>query len=434
MTVSQGTEVGRSPGAGERQPYFFLSYAPTPRLAGEDPQGPDMLATEFFRDLCARVQRAAGLPPHTEVGHYGPDLPPGERWQARVGQALGACRVFVPLYSPRYFDSPTCGRELSAFLRRTERGRPPEPPITPVVWVPTPVSWPDVPPPLAAFGDADVEGRYSSDGLYGLMALRDTGGRRRPDGDYERVVGALSARIAHLAATSPLPQGLPVDLGTVPNPFARTVRRSRLGLRVLAPTTGRLPAGRDDAQYGPTPLAWNPYRDETPNGLIKHMVDIAKNLGYEPDVTAFDGAPDDLMGELPVGGPEVLLVDPWALDDPQWRDRLRDFDGADMPWVGVVAAWDIDDPQTWRAQERLLDQLHATLHRRFARRRPGLRLDAGVASTLDDFGRAVSTVIQEAATQFLRRAPASPHRTETTRGPQARGAAGPHTPEAPDGG
>lgn len=248
-----------------------------------------------------------------------------------------------------------------------------------------------------------MDDRYSASGLYGLMALRDD------DADYRTVLSALTDRIVHLATASPIPSGLPADLDTDRDPFGPT--RSSLGLYLLAPTTGRLPAGRDGSQYGETSLEWNPYLQETQNNIVKHMADIAANLGYSPVPSTFDHALDHMLRNDPVDGPAVLVVDPWALDNPDWRDDLRAFDGRDSPWVGVVVAWDLKDQQTLDEQQRLLNQLNDTLTHRFARRRIALRLDAGIASTLTDFGRTLSAIIQEAATQYLRQAPFTPHPT-----------------------
>lgn len=422
MTVRSGRGRGGSSSTGasgpereeSRRPYFFMSYAPAPRLPGEDPKEPDKLATEFFDDLSQEVRSARGSASAAEAGRFGPALIEG--MGDRLVHELAVCRVFVPMYSPRYFASTLCGRELSAFLERAGRVAPAEPPIVPVLWTPMHGSWPRVPAPSVSFGDAEMDARYSMGGLYGLMALGADVRRRETDPDYRTVLRVLSDRIVHLATASPIPSGLPVDLDAAPDPFAQRAAHSPLGLYLLAPTTRRLPAGRDRSQYGETALAWKPYAHETPKDLARHMADIAKNLGYRPVPSTFDAALDVLLRREPVDGPAVLVVDPWALDDPDWRAALREFDSRDSPWVGVVVAWDLKDQQTQDEQQRLLDQLNDTLDHRFASRRIALRLDAGIASTLADFGRALSAIVQEAATQYLRRAPFAPPRPDDTHG------------------
>jgi FxsC-like protein len=408
-----GTADTPLPGREEesRRPDFFMSYAPVPCQPGEDPDGPDRLATEFFEDLCQEVRSARGPAVAAEAGQFGPTLAEGAAWSDRLGHELAACRVFVPLYSPRYFASTLCSREFSTFLQRADRAAPVEPPIVPVLWTPMHRAWPRVPAPPVSFGDTEMDVRFSTSGLYGLMALRDD------DADYRTVLSVVRDRIVHLATASPIPSGLPVDLDTHRDPFALPPR-SPLGLYLLAPTTGRLPAGRYASQYGETALEWNPYSQETPNNLVKHMADIATNLGYSPAPIAFDAALDHMLRNDPVNGPAVLVVDPWALDDPDWRAGLRAFDRRDCPWVGIVVAWDFKDQQTQDEQQRLIDQLNDTLAHRFAQRRIALRLDAGIASTLTDFGRTLSAIVQEAATQYLRQAPFTPHPTAPASAPR----------------
>jgi FxsC-like protein len=98
----------------------------------------------------------------------------------------------------------------------------------------------------------------------------------------------------------------------------------------------------------------------------------------------------------------VLLIDPWVLDNPKWRDRLLEFDRSERTWVSVLVAWNTGDPQTDRNRQRLLDQLNNTLENRFRRRRPGLQLNAHVTASLEDVATALPAVLQEAMHRWLR--------------------------------
>src|SRR5690242_4825127 len=101
--------TGLDPAAGGEAPYFFLSYARTPRLP-DDPGDPDKWIAKLYEDLCTNViQFAKGKSPN--VGFMDREIFPGEQWPNRLAQALACCRVFVPLYSPRYFESEECGKE-----------------------------------------------------------------------------------------------------------------------------------------------------------------------------------------------------------------------------------------------------------------------------------------------------------------------------------
>ena len=50
------------------------------------------------------------------------ELQPGDEWPWRLSRNLATCRVFVPMYSRRYFQSEHCGKEWAAFRDRARNG------------------------------------------------------------------------------------------------------------------------------------------------------------------------------------------------------------------------------------------------------------------------------------------------------------------------
>ena len=62
----------------------------------------------------------------------------GDGWPEKLSENLASCRVFVPLFSPRYFTSEMCGREWYAFNERILRARAvgagSVPAIVPALW------------------------------------------------------------------------------------------------------------------------------------------------------------------------------------------------------------------------------------------------------------------------------------------------------------
>ena len=110
---------GKAPmGSGhEVRPYFFLSYARTPRRDPGDKEDPDRWVHKLYKDLCdAILQMTDALP--EEAGFMDRENRLGAEWSPELTTALAACRVFVPLYSRRYFESDNCGKEWFAFARR----------------------------------------------------------------------------------------------------------------------------------------------------------------------------------------------------------------------------------------------------------------------------------------------------------------------------
>src|SRR5689334_14353276 len=89
-------------------------------------------------DGCRRVGSMTALPPGIRAGFMACGQWPARDWRTGLAEALGTCRVFVPLYSRRYFQSEHCGKEWSAFARRprTHRGGAAgrAPTIVPALW------------------------------------------------------------------------------------------------------------------------------------------------------------------------------------------------------------------------------------------------------------------------------------------------------------
>ena len=100
-----------------KKPYFFLSYARTPRLDEHDPTDPDIWVYKLYEDICKNILSMTAARPGS-VGFMDRLNRSGAQWPRGLAGALATCRVFVPLYSPRYFESKNCGKEWFAFARR----------------------------------------------------------------------------------------------------------------------------------------------------------------------------------------------------------------------------------------------------------------------------------------------------------------------------
>jgi FxsC-like protein len=386
-------------------PVFFLSYARTP-VSGEGIPDPDKLVFEFYAELNRQVAQRTGTAAPADVGFVERLEDPPER----LYDALARCRVFVPLCSPRYFASEICGRQWSAFARRpgTVPGAPPA--IVPVLWTPVPaaaqpqaaISLPTALTALpAGVGGPDVQERYEAEGIYGLMVLEED------DLVWRSAIARLAERIAATARTAPaseVPPSAADRMDSVPDAFAVPPPSPRLGIAVLAPTRHRLPAGRAADCYGPSPLAWRPYVGTTARGpLADRMREMARNLGFTAVTRSFDEAADELLDTAEPEGPWVLVVDPWALDDPDTRALLRRFDERDRPWATVLAPLDPEDPQTAESEDRLRQRLQESMPRRFARSRVLHRTALTGIPTAEAFGRLFAELSESTSLRFLRR-------------------------------
>jgi hypothetical protein len=118
-------------------PYFFLSYARTPRTDQNPSVDPNLWVHKLYADLSAEVLELVNSP---IAGFMDREIRVGMPWSRQLMTALATCKVFVPLYSPRYFDSENCGKEWYVFSRRVldQKARKPETEmaIVPALWVP----------------------------------------------------------------------------------------------------------------------------------------------------------------------------------------------------------------------------------------------------------------------------------------------------------
>ncbi|MGF0171449.1 TIR-like protein FxsC [Streptomyces sp. Marseille-Q5077] len=179
-----------------RAPLFFLSYAHSDARAD--------VQLRFFSDVSRHVLQLTTLEV-TDPGFMDERLPLGENWRGQIYGALAEAQVFVPLFSPKYFESAWCQRELNIFqwrqelTRGTESGGGPE--IVPVHWAPFAPA--QMPPSLASvqYKMPEFGSVYATQGLLGLW---ESGQHL----EYRRAVWLIAQRIAEVAETSPLP---PVD-------------------------------------------------------------------------------------------------------------------------------------------------------------------------------------------------------------------------------
>ncbi|MGQ4389413.1 TIR-like protein FxsC [Streptomyces sp. SAS_270] len=406
-------------GAGaDNRPYFFLSYAHTPAW-GSGGADPDHWVHLLYRDLCDHIMALTDLPAGAPAGFMDRDLRPGEGWSEKRSEYLATCRVFVPLLSPRYFTSESCGREWFAFNERVVRARAtgtaPATAIVPALW--THMDYTQLPDSVrhihmdsAAFGD-----RYAANGIYGLIKLN------RLRDEYEEIVLGLAQRIVQVAHESPLPPARPRSYSSTPSAFKPRGEGPRhIHLTVAAPTRDSIPERRDVRPYGEDARDWNPYPLESRRPLVSLAEDLIRSLDYRITVSSFDDdAGEGMWGEDPgkaaPSRPGILLVDRWALTDDERRRRLKAFDAAASPWVTAIVPWDRADLQGQGEEgHRLSDDLERTLPSILDRqRRTDFRAAVTGVPTLKAFTDLLPAVVAHTTRQYLKHAeahpPPSPH-------------------------
>ncbi|WP_405723001.1 TIR-like protein FxsC [Streptomyces sp. NBC_01537] len=333
-------------------PYFFLSYAHTPRNDPSDPD-PDLWVAKLYNDLCAHILQMTTLPAGVKAGFMDRGMNLGEGWPESLSAALAHCRVFVPLYSPRYFRSQQCGKEWFAFSTRAVNHRAvydsPMSGIVPALWVPVPTT--DLPGPAERlqFNHADFGEDYATEGFYGLIKLSYL--RQQ----YELAVYRLAQRIVNVVEQTSIPKGRHVDYHKVHSAFAPPGASRPLQITVLACCNSEdLPDGRGPDCYGPSARDWNPYHPQSTRPLAAHAADLARNLDYQVSVGLFEEGLDRLLDPEP-NAPEVLLLDRWAMESPYRRELLARFGREHRPWISVMVPWNRADPESNGHEENLRD-------------------------------------------------------------------------------
>ena len=379
--------------------YFFLSYASSQRYGAQSP-AVDPWLDQFFADLSHEVRALAGAPPEAEVGFMDREPLSGDDWPVRLDRALAACHVFVPLYSRQYFESEHCGREWSAFARRSTGGKAAVPPaIVPAVWVPVaPELVPDVARSIPG-DDAGVQA-YTEHGFYGIIKLS------RYRDSYAAALTHLAGKIVAAAARSPVAAGPVVDYPSLESAFGAASRGMPGGhplhITIAAPSLTDLPQGRDRSYYGPAVLDWAPYWPGSPRAVAAYVSDLARALGYQPLVGDLLGRGAALLSGNRPSAPELLIVDPWAaLQDPS-REILRQLDAADTPWVQVAVPWNPQDAETTTVETKLRITLEETLPRKLAEGRATSALAVWGIPTIEDFTQVVPPLITTTVRQYHR--------------------------------
>ncbi|MGW7358530.1 TIR-like protein FxsC [Streptomyces sp. NPDC054802] len=409
--------------AADHRPYFFLSYAHTPRYGAGGPD-PDMWVERLFRDLVGHVMAMTDLPAGAPAGFMDREIRSGEGWSERLGEVLASCRVFVPLFSPRYFASEMCGKEWYAFAQRAiyhhaKSNRPAEA-IVPALWVPMPPEQLPGPAERLQFNHRAFGDRYVTDGLYGLIKLRIFAE------EYEAAVYELAKRIVSVADTTRLAPGSPVEFRQAPSAFGRpSVGPRPMHITVAAPTSHDLPPGRSADFYGKQSQDWNPYHPDSARPLASIAQDLVRSLNYQPTVSSFDHEPLTAAGRPPTR-PEILLVDRWALENEERRRKLAAFDAQPRPWVSVVVPWNRDDPDSSRAAEAaLIEKLEHTMPHHMGHGRTACQAAARGVYTMEAFGQLLPQVAEAAAQEYLRHAevfpPAPPGGGSHSERPRLRG-------------
>lgn len=363
--------------------YFFLSYART--HSGDDP---DKWKVKFYRDLCADISQLTGS---SSPGYMDQQrLAIGAEWPSDLTHALSTCRVFLPIYSPQYFNSEYCGKEWTIFSQRVElhaRGGPPPPVIIPAMWTAMdPAELPEF-ARLVHHDHADLPVHYVKQGLYGIMKL----GKYREA--YKETVLCLARAIVAAAdevQLPPLEESERTRLDLVSNAFADVKRPADsfdVRVTVAACDLNSLPPDRERFYYGLKPLSWSPYRPQDERPVADIAETIIRSMGHRAELKELSAGPEE------TARPDVMLVDMWAVDDNRLAGDLGRSNGSAAI---VLLPVDHADAQSAEHRARLEAAVDSLIGASLAKRGSHSRV------YYDQFREALTQAANTAISHYLR--------------------------------
>jgi FxsC-like protein len=398
------------------RPYFFLSYARTPKRNIVDKDNPDRWVHKLYKDLCDAILQMTDVQPD-EAGYMDRENKLGAEWSPELMMALKTCRVFVPLYSRRYFESDNCGREWFAFARREvthkASGGESVDAIVPALW--TQIDRGMIPSIAQSFQyhHADLGQRYSHDGFYGIMKLTNY------RADYKRAVHRLAERIIEIGDLSVAHADEDVehlrreDFESLPSAFgptsARRTSNGRLKITVLAHDTSTLPNGRARDYYGPTPATWRPYQPNYPQPVADYALELARKcLDCDPLPNAFENNQPSVTTNGQSAPPSLCIVDAWVSKSPVHHELLQQLNQVTEPWVSVLIPWNDQDEGMSEAAAELRDNLQQQLGDKLAGVPRRCQMAATGIPTIQDFSVILPEMTMIMLKRYRRDAPAHP--------------------------
>lgn len=338
--------------------WFFLSHSHWDQ---------DEWLERFYEELVAEVRRQKQLSDKV-VGFFRKDKKePTEDWDRASAEALKTAKVFLWLYSQKYFCSKYCGKEWKVFRSRHEGPGLPPPLMIPVYWDP-PEKLPTALPRAIEEIDYQKEQFGASYAKHGLRCLMKLENKYR--GEYRNFLEKLAKQIIESAEKHPLP-----ELSTVP-PFQEVTSAFDgpwMQGKLTAPGPGRggprvakfvFVAGsmreltghrRNIDWYGPEGgRDWKPYLPLAEGDVGLLAQGIAFKGGFHYETVPLDDQFVERLQEAQRNNHIVLiLVDAWTVRLPTYSDRTRAYDDQSFRHCAVFIPWNYKDDETEQERRQL---------------------------------------------------------------------------------
>lgn len=362
--------------------YFFFSYAR--RDSADDPY----LRT-FYDDLCRELSIRAAVEKET-TGFFDIDQPTGTTWPTTTGEAVGTCKVFVPVYSPWYFNSKACGSEWHGFDRRLKQHQlhtgETLASVLPVWWVP-----PNYKPP-ATQNLHDTRDQFGA--TYREFGLRTLISQKRHEDEYRAFLEKFAIQVRD-AGQQPPRELRGIDLRTEPNAFAERVPTAaaaaasgprKVNFVVAAGSSEQMRDVRDVVDtYGETWDDWRPYVPYCADPVVLKAQNVAveQRLISSPAPLA-RGLIDVLDEAQRRCEVVVLVVDPWAVGIDDYRDLLTLLNDKRYHNVTIMLPGNESELRTLPSGADAGDVLHTCIGNWLDDQSRAVRQDLGTVAKFED--------------------------------------------------
>jgi TIR domain len=310
-------------------PYpFFLSYAREDAIRIEKGKRQrDPVFEDFIDRLNQGVMQLTG----EGTGFFDRHLEPGQEWPDEIAEALATAKTMICLYSPSFFKSGYCGKEMQVFLERrriyirTNPGKKPSN-IIPVLWHPVPWRIPKTLPDLQHKDDEVAV----SEGVWHL------GGSKKTRGQLIEIADTLAKRVRDAADLTPLSSlAERPRMGAIPSAFNPPLPPF--------PYFDMAKSGPDTVTFVYSSLTdWSGLPWAPPNDDAALYLAAAVATGREMELTQliFDPRDPNLVERLTAlrhkNNVVVLFLDAATLPENDLCERIRDYDRLQFPSFSIL--------------------------------------------------------------------------------------------------
>jgi len=378
--------------------WFFFSYA----HADSNPY-----LQRFYDELSEEVRVLTTVPKkeinftdRTHVSFIDRDaISHGEMWDAVLQDGLNTCQVFIPLYSPSYFRSEYCGKEMAVFWERMNRHlKTQQLPasacvILPVLWTHEKNVKESLPTVLGGiqYGHGSYPKEYWE---YGAMQLVKLSANEKDEfyTPYTKLIGQLANSIVAAAnhvglqpCTTPLTPLSDVTSifspGAQPPAGAGDGGPNHVQFIFVAASLNEIRQLQDQRKntkfYGDKGGAdWRPYLDAYQGNASKiaedAMESYAKNSSWG-EITLDSEVEAKIKAAIKQRKIVVVMVDTWSLQLKKYINLVEPLDSHSSLNCFTMVAWNENDPELRTKKDTLKTALAGAFKTKVIRNPPDFK-------------------------------------------------------------